>query len=35
MDTFGAELLFKNRMSISGKSAEKLVNSYYKNYFNG
>lgn len=35
IDAFGAEILFKNRMSISGKSAEKLVNSYYKNYFDG
>jgi hypothetical protein len=35
MDAFGAEILFKNRMSISGKSAEKLVNLYYKNFFDG
>jgi hypothetical protein len=35
MDAFGADLLFKNRMSISGKSAEKLVNLFYKNYFDG
>ncbi|MCG2616983.1 hypothetical protein LZZ85_21985 [Terrimonas sp. NA20] len=31
----GAELIFRNRMSISGKSAKKLVNSYYKNYLDG
>lgn len=34
-DSLGAELIYKNRMSISGKSAEKLVNSYYKDYFHG
>jgi hypothetical protein len=34
-DTLGAELIFKNRMSISGNSAKKLVNSYYKNYLDG
>jgi len=33
IDTLGAELLFRDRMCISRKSAEKLVNSYYKNYF--
>ncbi|MEJ0107026.1 MAG: hypothetical protein WDO19_32780 [Bacteroidota bacterium] len=31
-DTLRAELIFRDRMSISGKSAKKLVNSYYKNY---
>jgi len=31
-DKFGAILIYKNRMSISGNSARKLVNSYYKNY---
>ncbi|MEJ7736986.1 MAG: hypothetical protein WKF97_06130 [Chitinophagaceae bacterium] len=35
MDTLGAELIFRNRMSISGNSAKKLVNSYYKNYLDG
>lgn len=35
MDTLGAEVLFGNRMGISEKSAQKLVNSYYKTYFNG
>ena len=33
IDTLGAELVFRNKMIIAGKSAEKLVNSYYKNYF--
>jgi len=32
IDTLGAELLFKDRMQISEKSAEKLVNSYFKDY---
>ena len=31
-NTLGAELIFKNRMSISGDAAKKLVNSYYKRY---
>ncbi|HWK04175.1 MAG TPA: hypothetical protein VNS58_11120 [Puia sp.] len=35
IDTLGAELIFRDRMSISGNSAKKLVNSYYKNYFGG
>lgn len=35
IDTLGAELLFKDRMSVSGNSAKKLVNSYHKNYFDG
>jgi len=35
IDTLGAELLFRDRMSISGSSAKKLVNSYYKNYLDG
>ena len=33
IDTLGAELIFRDRMSLSGISAKKLVNSYYKNYF--
>ncbi|RFM27265.1 hypothetical protein [Deminuibacter soli] len=33
MDTLGAELIFRDRMSISGNSAKKLVSSYYKNHF--
>ena len=33
IDKFGAALIYKNRMSISGNSAKKLVNSYYKDYF--
>ena len=33
IDTLGAELVFKNRMRIPEKSAEKLVNSYFKDYF--
>lgn len=33
--SLGAELIFKDRMSISGNSAKKLVNSYYKNYLDG
>lgn len=35
ISTLGAELLFRNRMSISGVSAKKIVNSYYKNYIIG
>jgi len=35
IDTLGAEILFRDRMSISGNSAKKLVNSYYKNYLDG
>ncbi len=35
IDTLGAELIFRNRMSISGNAAKKLVNSYYKNYLDG
>jgi hypothetical protein len=34
-EALSAELLFKNRMAISSFAAEKLVNSYYKNFFNG
>ncbi|MFT3949085.1 MAG: hypothetical protein QM763_19125 [Agriterribacter sp.] len=30
----GAELIFRDRMMLSTISAKKLVNSYYKNYFN-
>ncbi len=33
--TLTAELIFKDRMTISTIPAKKLVNSYYKNYFNG
>lgn len=29
MDSLGATLIFRNRMSISGDAAKKLVNSYY------
>ncbi|MEO8404254.1 MAG: hypothetical protein ABI480_06655 [Chitinophagaceae bacterium] len=32
--TLGAQLLSKNRMFISGYSFKKLVNLYYKDYFN-
>ena len=32
IDTLGAELIYRDRMRISGKSAEKLVNSYFKDY---
>ena len=35
IDTLGAELIFRDRMSISGNSAKKLVNSYYNNYLDG
>lgn len=35
IETLGAELIFRNRMGISGDSAKRLVNSYYKNYFDG
>jgi hypothetical protein len=34
-ETLGAQLIFRNRMTISTIPAKKLVNSYYKNYFNG
>jgi len=34
-DTLGAEPIFKDRMTISTIPAKKLVNSYYKSYFNG
>jgi len=33
IDTLGAEITFRDRMQIPGKSAEKLVNSYFKDYF--
>lgn len=33
IETLGAELLFRNRMSISGNAAKKLVHSYYKRYW--
>ncbi len=32
IDTLGAELIFRDRMCLSGDSAKKLVNSYFKNY---
>jgi hypothetical protein len=32
-ETLGAVLIFKDRMMIPPVSAKKLVNSYYKNYF--
>ena len=32
IDTLGAELIFKDRMSISGESAKNLVNSYFENH---
>jgi hypothetical protein len=35
IDTLGAELIFRDRMAISGNSAKKLVNSYYNNYLDG
>lgn len=35
IDNFGAELVFKNRMRIARESAKKLVNSYYKSFFDG
>jgi hypothetical protein len=35
MEMLGAEVIFRNRMAISGDSAKKLVNSYYKNYLDG
>ena len=35
IDSLGAEIIFRNRMCISGNSAKKLVNSYYKNYSDG
>ncbi len=33
-NSIGAELIFRNRMQISSIAAGKLVNSYYKGYFN-
>lgn len=33
IDTLGAEVIFRDRMCIWGKSAIKIVNSYYKGYF--
>lgn len=33
--TLSAELIFKDRMTISTIPAKNLLNSYYKNYFNG
>lgn len=35
INTLGAEIIFKDRMSINEIAAKKLVNSYYKNYFDG
>lgn len=35
INTLGAEPIFHNRMSISGISAKKLVNLYFKNYLDG
>lgn len=35
ISTLGAELIFRDRMCISGNSAKDLVNSYYKNYLDG
>jgi hypothetical protein len=32
--SLGAELIFRNRMTITTKSAKKLVNLYYEGYFN-
>ena len=29
-ESLGAEEIYRNRMAVSGKAAEKLVNSYYK-----
>jgi hypothetical protein len=34
-DTLGAELFFRDRMGISGNSAKNLVNSYFRDYFDG
>lgn len=34
VDTLGAEVIFRDRMRISGISAKKLVNSYYNNSIN-
>lgn len=33
IDTLGAAVIFRDRMCIWGKSAIKIVNSYYKGYF--
>lgn len=33
IDTLGAEIIYRNRVQISEKNAEKLVNSYFKDYF--
>jgi len=32
IDSLGAEIIYRNRMQIPGKTAEKLVNSYFKDY---
>jgi hypothetical protein len=34
IDILGAEVAFRNRMKIPTNSAKKLVNSYYKDFFN-
>lgn len=34
IDTLGAQLLYKDRMTIDTINAKNLVNSYYKHYFN-
>ena len=34
-ESLEAELIFNNRMTISTNPAKNLVNSYYKDYFNG
>jgi hypothetical protein len=34
INSLGATVLFGNRMGIMGESARKLVNSYYKDFFN-
>lgn len=35
IDTLGAEILFGDRMGLMGNSAKNLVNSYFKNVFDG
>lgn len=35
MDTLGAEIIYGRRLGIFTPAARKLVNSYFKDYFNG
>ncbi len=35
IDTLDAEIIYGRRLGIFTPAAKKLVNSYFKNYFNG